>query len=240
MTRGIKRAFHWRFPLWLRNAPGKKGAAVFLLAPVAFLLPLEHSGILSSRVQSISALVWLLAMALPLSVRGQAGLRESYILWLFQRGCGPGDVALEDWMLDLGLFFAFALWWAGAGVMALAMSHPVSPANLLSLLLLGSSVAVLTHSVTFLFSAWGSSRTSDPVAFLAFLSVLLPTLTMDLPEWVFTAADWLIPPFHSAMILSGTVRTGLFPEAASALLHILLYSGVAVGLGYRRMSLWRP
>jgi hypothetical protein len=240
MTRGFQAALWWRVPLWIRRGPGRLGGLAFLLIPAAFLLPLEEMGMVGSRVQGISVLVWLLGLSLPLSVRAASGLRDPVSIWTYQKGCGMGDTALEDWILDLGLFAGFALWWALTGVAALAVSQSVGFRNVLSLWLLGTSVALLTHALTYFLSAAGLSRPSDPVAFLAFSSILMPVLMLEAPGWMASLAHWGMPPFHASMVISGSIRAGDFAEAAGSLLHVFLYSGLALALGTLSISRWKP
>lgn len=240
MTRGLRKAFRWRLPLWIRRGPGRLGGLAFLSCPLAFLIPLEGMGLVGTRVQGISVVVWFLGLSLPLSVRAVSGLRDPMSVWTYQKGCGMGDTALEDWILDMGLFAGFALLWALAGVAALALTQAVGLGNILSLWLLGTSVALLTHSLTFFLSAAGASRPSDPVAFLAFTSILIPVLMVKAPDWMASLAHWGIPPYHASMAISGAIRAGNFSEAAGSLLHVLVYSGLALGLGARSISRWKP
>lgn len=240
MISELRGALQWRFPLWSRKAPGKRGGVGFLLFPAVFFLPLESVGVFDSRVQAISGLVWLLSISLALSIRTAAELRDPISIWHHQKGVSLGDSALEDWILDLAVFTGFSLWWASTGVAALSFTEAVSPRNLLALWVLGVSAAVLTHSVTFFLSAFGAPRTSDPVALFAFLSVLLPALSMNAPAWVFPTADWIIPPFRSTMVLSGAIRVGNLPDLTGSLFHVLSCSGLALWLGFLRISRWRP
>jgi len=185
-------------------------------------------------------MVWFMAIALPLSIRSGSGPREPATIWLFQKGIRLREAALIDWLLDLIVFAVAASWWSFTGTAALARSQPVTPLNLLALWGLGFSVALLTHAMTFFLSSMGARRATDSVAFLAFISVLLPPLTMESPGWVLGVADWIVPSYHSTLILSGALRGGNGPEAAGALFHVLLYAGVVLWLGLVRIDGWRP
>lgn len=240
MTRGLRVALHWRRPLWSRKAPGPGGSTGFLLFPAAFFLPLESLGVFDSRIRTISGLMWILSISLALSIRASAELRDPMSIWLHQKGISPGESALEDWILDLVLFAGFSLWWAATGVTALSLTEAVTLRNFFALWLLGVSAAILTHSVTFLLSAFGAPRTSDPVALLAFVSILLPALVLNAPEWVYSTVDWIIPPFRSTMVLSGAMRVGNLADLAGSLFRVLTYTGLALWLGFLRISRWRP
>lgn len=240
MRRGFRRSLYWRRGLWVREAPGRRGLLLSILGPLAFFLPLDALGIVGSRVQSISLMVWVMAISLPLSVRGGSSPRDSSGIWLFQKGCPPAETALEDWVLDVALFSTALTWWALTGVSILAFSYPVTLLNILALWGLGFSVALLTHATSFLLSALGARRTTDPVVFLAFMSVLLPPLTTNSPGWFSGAVDWVLPPYHSTLLLSGALRRGDPTETSGALFHVLLYSGAALWLGLARVARWRP
>jgi hypothetical protein len=196
--------------------------------------------VLGSRPQAISALIWVSALILALSIRAGAGLRDPALVWLYQKGCATGETALEDWLLDVAFLSTFGLWWALAGTGVLFLTQSVSLLNFLSFWLLGISVGVLAHSVSFALSGWGMQRPGDLVALFAFLSVLLPGLTMEAPAWVTILLDWALPPFQSTMALSGSVRAGDLREASGALFQVLGYSALSLGLGYGRISGWRP
>ena len=240
MARGVRTALVWRRSLWIRRAPGTRLGPVLLALPLAFPVPLESYGVLGSRPQAISAMIWTAALFLALSIRSGAGLRDPAHIWLYQKGHDTGESALEDWLLDAGFMTAFGLWWALAGTGVLFLTRPVTILNFLSFWLLGISVMVLAHAVSFALSACGVQRPGDLVALFAFLSVLLPGLTMEAPARVAALLDWGLPPFHPTMALSGAVRAGDFREAGGALLQVLGYSALSLGLGYWRISRWRP
>ena len=118
------------------------------------------------------------------------------------------------------------------------MVQPVTILNPLSLFLLGVWVGALTHALTFLLSGWGVRRPTDMVALLAFISILLPGLSMEGQAWISSILDWVIPPYRSTVALSGAIRLGDLPETAEALVRIMGYAGASLGLGYLGICRW--
>ena len=240
MTRGLKQAWRWRTAFWLRESPGIVPGGVFLALPLVFFLPLEKLSIFGERWRGVAILIWLLALALALTLRSRASLRDETSLWTVQKGLSLGELALEDWILDIGLLAAANLWWAFMGFLALRTTGTPAFGPALGLFAMGLATGLVAHTVTLFLSALGADRPSDPTVLLAFVSILVPVVALEVPPWTTEVLDWIIPPFHSAIVLSGTVRIGDLAGMSVALIHILLYSGMMLALGLWRLSAWRP
>ncbi|MGW8265129.1 MAG: hypothetical protein ACWGSQ_02110 [Longimicrobiales bacterium] len=239
-TRGFRAAWQWRRLFWSRAAPGVRGAVALALLPSLFFLPLERIPIFGEQLRGVAVLTWFFSLSLALSLRPGPGLRDEALIWPYQKGIALGEMALEDWILDLGVFGSASLWWASLGVLSMGPSGP-SPISLwVALFALGVATAALAHSVTLALSALGVRRPSDLTILLALLSLLAPVLVLRAPGWVLGLADLLLPPFRAAIELHGAVR-GVDAEGIVGLLfHLLAFSGIALWIGHRRLSAWRP
>lgn len=240
MTRGLKQAWSWRKALWLRESPGVMGGSAFLALPLLFFLPLESASFFGERLRGVAILTWLFAIALALTIRGGQSLRDEASIWTVQKGLSLGELALEDWILDMGLLAVASLWWAFIGFLAIQGTEPSVFLPALSVFSLGITTGFVTHSLTLLLSAMGAKRPSDPTVFLAIVSILVPVLTLAAPPWLPELVDWIIPPFHPAIQLSAAVRMGDLVGMTGALIHIFLICGLMLGLGLWRISVWRP
>jgi len=216
------------------------GGAFYAAVPLLFFLPLEGLPIFQERLRGIAVLTWLSSLSLALGVRGGSPLRDDASIWPFQKGIRLEGLALEDWILDLGLFSVAALWWASVGTLALGGSGFPTLLLWLALLLLGLATATLTHSVTLCLSALGLRRPSDLTILLAVLSLLAPSLSLRAPPWVLSVATCILPPFRAAVEGHGSLRMGDMGEAAGATLHIVAFSALALSLGILRISAWKP
>ena len=240
MTRGFRAAWQWRRLFWRRVAPGGRGAVALILLPSLFFLPLAPVPVFGEQVRGVAILIWFFSLSLALALRTGQGLRDEASIWPYQKGIALGDMALEDWILDLGMFGAASLWWASLGALSVGFSGP-SPFFLwIALFSLGVTTAALAHSVTLCLSALGARRPSDLTILLAFLSLVAPVLALKAPGWVLSFADLLLPPFRAAIELHGALRGGEAEGVTAALLHLLVFSGVALWIGLRQLSAWRP
>jgi len=240
MTRGLRQAWRWRRAFWIRESPGVMGGSAFLILPLLFFLPLEKLPFFGERLRGVAVLIWLFAIALALAIRGGQGLRDETSIWTVQKGLNLGELALEDWILDMGLLAAASLWWAFIGFLAIQGTGSSLFLPAVAFFTLGLTTGLVAHSVTLFLSAMGARRPSDPTVLFAIVSILIPALTLEAPAWIPGLADWVIPPFHAAIEISGAIRILDLSGSAAALLHILLYSGMILALGIRRVSVWRP
>lgn len=240
MTRGLRWAWPWRRALWIRESPGVLGGSALLCAPLLYFLPLEGMAFFGERLRGISVLSWLFSMALGLALRGAAPLRNDSAIWTVQKGLSPGELAIEDWLLDLSLILGFSLWWSVISILAHGGGGPETLRFGLAILGLSLATGLVTHSLTLLLSALGLKRPSDPTVLLALISILSPVLTMEAPAWMSAVVEWMIPPFYAAIELSGAIRGMSVGGITEGLLHLLLYSGLLLGIGVVRISAWRP
>jgi len=240
MNRGMARAWIWRRAYWIRVAPGGMGAVLFGLLPVGYFLPLESVAIFPDRLRGVAVFLWIQGLALALTVRGGFSVRDESSIWHYQRGIPPDDLALEDWLLDLGLFAVAAAWWAWMGVVALGAGGVPSYRLLPAFFLLGFTTAALTHAFTLSLSALGVERPSDLTILLAILSLLTPSLANRAPAWVLAVATYGLPPFRAVVEGHGALRIADLENAAGSFLHVLLFSALALWIGLRRLSCWRP
>jgi len=240
MTRGLKHAWRWRKAYWIRESPGVLGGSAFLALPLLFFLPLERVSFFEERMKGVAILTWLFAIALALAIRGGQSLRNESSIWTFQKGLSLGEIALEDWILDMGLLAGASLWWGLMGFAAIPGVGLSAVNAAVGVFFLSLGTGFVTHCLTLFLSAMGVRRPSDPTAFLAIVSILAPALTLEASEWIVILVAWVIPPFHTAIELSGALRVHDLNGSTTALLHILSYSGLLLGLGLWRMSRWRP
>jgi hypothetical protein len=239
--RGLRAAWWWRRAYWLRVAPGISGGAVVVLLPLLFFLPLEAVPVFGERFRGIAILIWASSLFLALSIRGGESLRHEASVWPYQKGFSLGEMALEDWYLDLGLLGMASMWWASLGVLALSQGpSSFPPGRWLPFFVLGFTTAALTHSLTLCLSALGIRRPSDVTVLLAVLSLVAPVLTLRAPEWVLRLARLMLPPFRASIELHGALRGKEVEEVLGSLLHLLVFSGVVLWTGLRRISAWRP
>jgi hypothetical protein len=241
MNRGLVAAWSWRRALWVRKSPGVMGGIAFLFLPLFFFLPWETLSFFGERLRGIGVLTWVFSIALALQLRGGQDLRDETAIWTIQKGISQGDVALEDWLLDMALLTGYSLWMGLFSLLALwASGEPFYLSASAGFLCLGLTTCLVTHTLTFFLSALGAKRTSDPTALLAVLSILVPVLSLGMPGWLRIALDWLLPPFQACLELSGAVRASAFSGIGAALLHILAFSGILLWMGVWRVSRWRP
>lgn len=216
------------------------GGSAFVALPLLFFLPLERLSFFGERSRGVAVLTWLFVLALAMAIRGGQSLRDETSIWTIQKGLSLGDLALEDWILDMGLLVTASLWWALIGFLAIGGTVPSAFLPAVAFFALGLTTGFITHSLSLFLSAVGVKRPSDSIAFLAFLSIFIPILTLETPAWISGLVDWVIPPFQAAIEFSGAVRRADLDAMTGSLLHILLYSGVILGLGLWRISVWRP
>jgi hypothetical protein len=240
MTRGLKQACRWRKAFWIRESPGVVGGSAFIALPLLFFLPLEKLSFFGERLKGVAVLTWIFAIALALAIRGGQSLRDETSIWTVQKGLSLGEIALEDWILDMGLLAGASLWSAVVGFLAMRGAGPSAFLPAVAFFALGLTTGFITHSVTLFLSAFGVKRPSDPVALLAVVSILIPALTLEAPVWITALVEWIIPPFQVAIGFSGAIRVADLGGMTGALLHILLYSGIILSLGLWRISVWRP
>lgn len=239
-SRGVRAAWRWRCLFWARMAPKASGAVALILLPSLFFVPLETVPFFGEHLRGVAILTWFFSLSLALSLRVGPGLQDEALIWPYQRGIPLGDMALEDWVLDLGGFGAASIWWASVGVLAIGASG-VSPISLwVALFALGATTGALTHSVTLCFSALGVRRPSDLTILLALLSLVAPVLVLRAPEWILGTADLLLPPFRAPIELHGALRGGDAEGIPGALFHLAAFSGIALWIGHRAVSSWRP
>jgi len=221
-------------------APGGRGVVALTLLPSLFFVPLERVPFFGEHLRGVAILTWFFSLSLALSLRAGPGLHDDALIWPYQKGIPLGDMALEDWVLDLGVFGAASLWWASLGVLSMGGSG-VPPFLLWSALFaLGIATATLTHTVTLCLSALGVGRPSDLTILLALLSLVAPVLVLRAPGWVLGTADLLLPPFRAAIELHGALRGGDAEGTVGLLFHLLVFSGIALWIGHRALSSWRP
>ena len=240
MSRGLSRALEWRQAYWTRVAPGPFGAAAFALLPLLFFLPLHSLSIFGQQMRGVAVLTWMFSLALALSIRAGGTLRDEASLWPLQKGFCQGEMALEDWILDVGLLGLACLWWASLGVLAIRQPGEAWGALWIALFSLGLTTAALAHAFTLFLSAHGVTRPSDLAILLAILSLLAPVLGLGAPAWVPEAVELVLPPFRVALELHGAVRRGDPPGMVRALLHLSVFSGLVLWVGVRRIARWRP
>lgn len=239
MTRGFRRAWRWRRALWTREAPGRRGLIAALLFPGLFFLPLAGSPFLQDQVRGTAIVVWLGAVALPLAIRSGARVRDTANLWPFQKGASMAEIAVEDWLLDILLLAGVGIWWSIWGVAASAgIENPLAHAT--ALVLLTVATGALAHALTLLFSTLGVRRPSDLTVLLAILSLLAPVLLARDASVVHAAAELVLPPFRAGVEVHGAIRRGELAGATWPLLHILIFTGIAMGMGLWRLKSWRP
>jgi hypothetical protein len=211
-----------------------------LLLPFLFFLPLEVVPVFGERMRGIAILIWGASLALSLSLRGGESLRHEASVWPYQRGISLGEMALQDWYLDLGLVGLASLWWALLGALSLSRELPPIPGPWLPFFLLGLTTGAVCHALTLCLSAFGVRRPSDLTILLALLSLLAPVLGLRAPEWVLQVARLTLPPFRASVELHGALRQKVVEGILSSSLHLLVFSGVMLGAGLRRISAWRP
>jgi hypothetical protein len=233
-------ALAWRTAYWRRVAPGAPGGAAVLFLPLLFFLPLESVPIFGERFRGVAILIWLLSVSLALGIRGPGGLRHETAIWTYQKGISLGEVARRDWLLDLGLLALVSSWWATVGVAAVRPSGAILPGLWAAFFSLGFGTGALTHTVTLFLSSVGIRRSTDLTILLAVLSLSFPVLSLRTPEWVRALTEVLLPPFRTAVELHGAIRTGEVEGMIGALLHLLVFSSLFLGIGLWRLSVWRP
>jgi len=211
-----------------------------ILLPLLFFLPLEAVPVFGERIRGIAILIWAASLALSLSLRGGENLRDEAAVWPYQKGISLGERVLEGWYLDLGLMGLASIWWATLGALALSPGLPPSPGPWLPFFLLGLTTGAVCHTLTLCLSAFGVRRPSDLTILLALLSLLAPVLGLRAPAWVLQAARLTLPPFRASVELHGALRREEAEEIVSSLLHLLVFTGVMLGAGLRRISAWRP
>lgn len=240
MTRGLGKAWLWRTAYWDRVAPGRLGALALGSLPLLFFLPLEKVSVFGEETRGTAILIWLFSLSLAFVVRGGQDLENEANVWPYQKGYSLWELALEDWILDVGLFLVAAFWWASVGVLALQPLGPSSVNRWVGFFLFGASTATLAHSLTLCLSSLGVRRPSDLTILLALLSLLAPALLLKTPEWARVVVDLVLPPFRAAVELFGSLRIGGLEGAVGPLLHLLLATGAVLGFGLWRISGWRP
>ena len=240
MNRGLRVAWSWRSVFWSRVAPGGWGAMALALLPSLFFFPLDTVPVFGEQLRGVAILIWFFSLSLALALRNGPALRDEAAIWPYQKGIALGDMALEDWILDLGLFGVASLWWASLGVLSVGFSGS-SPTHLWAAFFsLGLLTAGLAHSVTLCLSALGVRRPSDLTILFAFLSLVAPVVVLKAPGWVLRLADLLLPPFRAAVELHGALRGGEVEGITGPLLHVLVFTGIALWIGLRQLSAWRP
>lgn len=240
VTRGFRAAWTWRRAYWWRVAPGIPGGSALILLPLLFYLPLEMVPIFGEQFRGIAILIWLSALSLALSIRGGEGPRYEASVWPYQKGFSLGEMALEDWILDLGLMALLSMWWASTGVLSLSRGSSPSSGLWLPFFSLGFTTAGLTHSLTLCLSALGIRRPSELTILAAVLSLLAPVLAFGAPDQVLQLARFALPPFRAAVELHGALREKEVEGIIPSLLHLLIFSGLVLWIGLRRLSGWRP
>ncbi len=240
MTQGFRRAWLWRRAYWDRVAPRRLGILVLGLLPLLFFLPLENVSVFGERTRGTAILIWLFSLSLAFALRGGEELRTEASIWAYQKGFCLGELALQDWILDLGLFFVAAFWWASVGVLAMDAAGPSALFSWTALFSLALFTAGLAHAVTFCFSALGVRRPSDPTVLLALTSLLVPALALRAPSWIRELMVFTLPPFRAAVELHGSLRIGQLDGAAGPLLHLFLFVGLTLWIGFGGISNWRP
>jgi hypothetical protein len=211
-----------------------------LLLPFLFFLPLEVVPVFGERMRGIAILIWGASLALSLSLRGGEGMRHEASVWPYQRGISLGEMALQNWYLDLGLVGLASLWWALLGALALSRELPPIPGPWLPFFLLGFTTGAVCHALTLCLSAFGVRRPSDLTILLALLSLLAPVLGLRAPEWILQVVRLTLPPFRASVEIHGALRQKEAEEIISSLLHLLVFSGIMLWIGVRRVSAWRP
>ncbi len=237
-SRGISGALIWRRAYWLRREPGRKGIAIYLLVPALFFLPLGESGPFPrSAVQGL--LIVILSLALGIRLGGGRGLRAEDQVWLSQKGVSLGDVALEDWILDLLPMAALSLWWGLTAYLA-SIGEGWRPLSVFVVSGTAFLLSLLTRTLVGVISAFGYRGAGDLAAGLIVISFLL-----------FQVSFFVSPAAQTAIRL-GTLPIFRIPEAVRALLegdlavaapdllHILALLGVMLWATYWRMERWRP
>jgi len=240
MARGLKGAGSWRRVLWARVAPGRMGGSAFGLLPLLFFLPLEAVPVFGEQLRGVAILIWLFSLSLALAIRGGAGLRDEASIWAYQKGVSLGRMALDDWILDLGLFSVVSIWWASLGVLAAGQTGTPPVSLWVAFFTLGFCTAALTHSLTLCLSAVGVQRPSDLTILFAILSLAAPVLALRAPDWVLELVSLSLPPFRSVLELHGALRAGDPGGLTAPLLHLLVFSGFVLWWGLRQISAWRP
>jgi hypothetical protein len=208
--------------------------------PVLFFLPLEVSPFFGARLRGVAILIWLGSLSLALAIRSGPGPRDEALIWLYQKGVSLGDVAVGDWILDIGLLGVASGWWASLGVLAVGPGGWGFPSLWAAFFSLGLATAALAHTLTLLLSSLGLHRSADLTILLAVLSLLTPVLTFGGHEGTLEISSWCLPPFRAALDLQSTLRSGDFVGAATPLTHLLGFLGLALWWSHRRMARWKP
>lgn len=239
MSSALRVASRWRRPFWRRVGPGRLIGPTLALLPVVFLLPLDAVPIFATQGEAVGVVVWIGGILLAFRTVGAGAVRDDALVWLYQKGRAPHDVALANLLLDVGLAKVYAAWWALAGVAVL----PAGAGPLLGFLGLFFA-AVASYSVAsatiFALGAFGVERPNDFTVALILVSLLLPVALQSFgAEWL-SVLQWLAPPLLRASHLAGAIQTRSLIAATEFLLHILLYCGAMIALGTAALSRWRP
>jgi hypothetical protein len=230
----------WRAAYWRRVSPGPAGLCLAFLFPVVFFLPLEMSPFFGARLRGVAILIWLASLSMALAIRSGPGPRDEALIWLYQKGVSLGDLAVGDWILDIGLLGVASGWWASFGVLAVGPGASGPLSLWAAFFSLGLATAALAHALTLLLPSLGLDRASDLTILLAILSLLAPALTLGSHERLVEISTWLLPPFRMAVDLHGALRSGDVAGAATSLVHLLLFSSLALWWSHRRMDRWKP
>ena len=240
MRRSLHVAFAWRRTFWLRMGPGKWTGIGLLLTPAAFLLPLSELPFVSDREASVGLVLWVAALVLAFRTRGSDPVRDDSLIWLYQKGLSPADMALANLLLDLVMALGFAACWALAGTVFLTPSLAEVPTLFAALLARGFATFVTAYLVLFSLGALGVRSPTDVTAGLLLLSLLTPSLAVVSSGGVLPMLRWVIPPFLAPVGLSVSISTGNAVGIAEASLHLAAYATALVALGFHQMSRWRP
>ena len=239
MTRGLRRAWAWRFPYWMRVAPGPWGRWVYALGAILVFVPWDALALFDEAHQGVLVVTWCLSVGLGISVGSGRSLRSEDSVWLVQRGLSLGAAAAEDWILDVALLALVAVWWSFLG--AISLAGPTSMPRLwLMLWSFAWSTSVLSRTVSGALSAWGAARPSDLTGAIAILSLLAPLALMERSPAVQRILGWAIPPFQEAGSLTGAIRHGHVAEGAAAVLQVTVFVGALLAATYWRMERWKP
>jgi hypothetical protein len=240
MERGVLCAFRWQVARWVRREPGLSGGIFFLSIPFLSFFPLARLTFFPDEARGMAIISWLSAVALGLSLRGGGEIRDDSKVWLFQKGVSLWEVALEDWILDAFLLLSFSSWWGLVSFLALWIQGTPSLGTSCSVGVLALATGLVAQTCSLFLSSLGIRRASDPTALLAVLSILLPVLTLQLPPWIPTTLVWILPPFHSAIEMSGAIRSSDWIGTLVPLLRLTLLSAGMLSLALWQISGWRP